>query len=137
VEVGRPAPAKSTFVYRTEVRGKVTVAAYSATFLAQHEYSDAGRTFAEHVIRNYIKPQFGSCALASVTRADIRAWFPLLGRIKSGGDDPQDSRVGSSMWRDAMEEDLVTDNPWLGHRIKRDAAKATRHHDARRLPPHS
>jgi integrase len=101
-----------------------TVGEYSSIFLAEHSYSEQGFRFAKLALDNYILPRFGSKHMSQITGSDIRSFYRELEKSKSGAMIRKIRSVGSSMWQDAAEQDYVSGNPWLGHRIKSHVAKA-------------
>jgi integrase len=122
-EAGIPA-SKQTEVRPVSRAGRITVAGYADTFLAEHSYSDHGLRFAKLALSKYILPRFGSQAMNAVTTSDVRKWYRELERSKSGAMIRKIRSVASSMWDDATEAELVESNPWRGHKIKQHVAKA-------------
>ncbi|MGO9140327.1 MAG: tyrosine-type recombinase/integrase [Streptosporangiaceae bacterium] len=95
-----------------------SVAGYATTFLGSHSYSEHGLRYARMALGKYLIPKFGSLPLSAVTRTQVRAWIRELETDHSGATIRKILYVASSMWADAIEDELAADNPWRGHRVK-------------------
>jgi integrase len=100
-----------------------TIAAYAPAWLASKQLSDSGRRFYRLALNKYLIPAFPG-AMDKITAAMVRNWFRELETTKSGALIRKIRSVASSMWQDAIEEGLVTSNPWRGQKIKQHVAKA-------------
>jgi integrase len=111
-------PVKTQTAYATTVRGNTTVASYGFEWLPSHSISPATREVYSRVLTNRILPVLGGHVLASVTAADIRAYFRQLeGQGASQAHMAKDKTVMSAMFQTAAEDGLIPFNPVRGIRF--------------------
>ena len=75
--------AKAETVYPDQVKGGISVAAYVAQWLPEHELSGHGREVYEWVVKRYIVPALGTEAVAECDARVVAAWLPGGLRLKA------------------------------------------------------
>jgi integrase len=118
----RQAQAGPRYAYPAAIRGQVTVASWAQTWLPAHRANHRIGARSEEnysvTLRVYVIPRLGARSMASVTQADIRAWFTTLEDAgKSYYVLAQVRTVTSAMFRSAQESGVITVNPVRGVRL--------------------
>ncbi len=126
--VGKGKPAA---VRPTARKGKITIAGYAPTFLAEHGYAESTLVNLTCVINKHLVSNLGHRTMESITSADVRRFHREMEAEHSGCLIRRVAYVASSMWQDAMDADIVESNPWPGHRIKQETRETFSTHGHR------
>jgi integrase len=116
-ELGLPVDLPAT-LWQSSTRGALNVRGYSQEWLKVKMLVPVSYRSYSSMLRKHVLPRFGTRAIASITALDVRTFLRELDDAGvSGVVQRQIRAVGSSMWADAVDDGVVTSNPWRGARI--------------------
>lgn len=116
-------PPEMEMAYRTEKRGKVTVAGYMPKFLEGHRLDETSQASYKSTGKHIIKG-LGTMTLTDLGPADIRAFFRKLeAGTLSTGTVRTVRTVLSEMCKTAVIDDLIDRNPCDGIKLKPEVNK--------------
>ncbi len=114
--------------------GAVYISGYLETFLSQHGYRGRSAETARSHIEVHLVPAFASTPMRDITKDDTTSFIRRLeGTSMTAGTVSRIHGTASAMWTDAIEAGIVTGNPWLGTRVKK---QHVRRRPENRMQPH-
>jgi len=120
-EAGLVSAAKTEYAYRSQNRGKVTVAAYADEWLPGHSITPSAREVYARALRIHILPALGNRAVADVKASDVKAVFRSLeAQGTSHGMLSKIKTVLSALMQSAAEDGVCPVNVVRGVRFQAD-----------------